>query len=219
MFTGLISELGKIKSSRRNGRSFCLTISADKVLAGLKTGDSVAVNGACLTVTGMAKDSFTVDVMPVTAKNTVVTDFRAGDSVNLERSVRVGDRLDGHIVTGHVDFVGNIAEISKDDIAYIISIKLPRDGLRHIVLKGSVAVDGISLTVCETGADFFKVSVIPHTASCTTLGCKKVGDSVNVETDILGKYVEKLLNGERSNPNQHVLTKNTFWEEAVKNGF
>lgn len=193
MFTGLVSELGKVKSSLRQGSSYKLIVQAKTILEDLKIGDSVAVNGTCLTVVEMTGDSFTVDVMPETANNTVVPDFKGSESVNLERTVRVGDRLDGHIVTGHIDYMGRIANVKKDEIAHIFTIKISEEAMRYIVMKGSIAIDGISLTVCDVGKDWFGVSIIPHTAQNTTLGFKKNGDFVNIETDILGKYVEKLL--------------------------
>ena len=217
MFTGLVAELGVVKSSRKIGNSFKLTIGADKVLKDLQVGDSIAVNGACLTVVEFNKDSFTVDVMPQTSKNTVVPNFNAGDKVNLERTVRVGDRLDGHIVQGHVDFVGKVIGYKQDDIAVIVSIQIAKQAMKYIVLKGSVAIDGISLTVSDLGEDWFSVSIIPHTAKNTTLGHKGEGDLVNIETDILGKYVERLLYyGENDmSTGGSGLTKNILFE----NGF
>lgn len=209
MFTGLISELGKVKDVLKSAKSYKLTVAAKSALEDLKTGDSIAVNGACLTVVAFDSNSFTVDVMPETAKMTSVPNFRAGDNVNLERTVRVGDRLDGHIVTGHVDYKGTIADVKKDDIAYIFKIKISYDAMRYVVKKGSVAIDGISLTVVDTGSDWFSVSIIPHTAQNTTLGFKKKGDDVNIETDILGKYVEKLMS-----PNSSSLQS-----KLLENGF
>lgn len=211
MFTGLVSELGKVKRSLRQSNSFKLTINAKHTLQDLKIGDSVAVNGTCLTVVQMDKDSFTVDVMPETARNTVVPAFNNGDAVNLERTVRVGDRLDGHIVTGHIDYTGLITQVKKDDIAYVFTIKVPEKAMRYIVMKGSVAIDGISLTVCDVGNDYFGVSIIPHTVQNTTLGFKNKGDIVNIETDILGKYVEKLL-GKKEKNFTATLFENGFLE-------
>ena len=209
MFTGLVSELGKVNVISRQNNSFRLTINANKTLQDLKIGDSVAVNGACLTVVLITKDSFTVDVMPETAKNTAISSFKIGDSVNLERTVRVGDRLDGHIVTGHIDFTGTILQVKKDDIARIITIKATEAAMRYIVMKGSVAIDGISLTVCLIEKDYFGVSIIPHTVQNTALGYKNKGDIVNIETDILGRYVERLLG----------IKEENFKETLFKNGF
>ncbi len=193
MFTGLVGELGKVASSQKGTKSLKLTISAHDTLNELRIGDSVAVNGACLTVVSMAKDSFTVDVMPQTADNTIIPALKPGDMVNLERTLRVGDRLDGHMVSGHIDCIGKITACKKDDIAILITIALPEPSLRQVVLRGSVAIDGISLTVCALGKDFFSVSLIPHTAKNTTLGFKKEGSLVNIETDVIGKYVERIL--------------------------
>lgn len=217
MFTGLVSELGVVKSCKQSGNSFKLEIGASRILKDLRIGDSIAVNGACLTVVEFNKDSFKVDVMPQTSKNTVVPNFKMGDKVNLERTVRLGDRLDGHIVQGHVDFVGKIISYKKDDIAMIISISVDKKALKYIVLKGSIAIDGISLTVSQVAEDWFSVSIIPHTAKNTTLGWKKEGDWVNIETDILGKYVEKLLfyNNNSESTADSKLTKNILLE----NGF
>lgn len=217
MFTGLVGELGTVKSCLKSGNSFKLTIGADQMLKDLRIGDSIAVNGACLTVVEFNQDSFTVDVMPQTSKHTVVPGFGAGDRVNLERTVRVGDRLDGHIVQGHVDFVGKIISYKKDDIAVIVSMKIDKQAMKYIVLRGSVAIDGISLTISDIGEDWFSVSIIPHTAQNTTLGSKREGDLVNVETDILGKYVEKMLYYGKDNASTEnsKLTKNILLE----NGF
>lgn len=209
MFTGLVSELGQIKSSLRQSNSYKLLIKAKLVLEDLKLGDSVAVNGACLTVIDISSNSFTVDVMPETANKTLIPAFKSGERVNLERTVRVGDRLDGHIVTGHIDFTGLILDVKKDEIANVFTIRLPREAMRYVVRKGSVAIDGISLTVCDVGDDWFGVSIIPHTAQNTTLGFKKKGDYVNIETDVLGKYVEKFLG----------LKEKDFTAKLFENGF
>jgi riboflavin synthase len=213
MFTGLISEVGRVKTSRREGRSFRLSITAPQTARDLHAGDSVAVNGACLTVTLIEGDTFTVDVTPQTARSTL--SLSAGCPVNLERPLRLGDRLDGHIVTGHVDFVARINRISKDEIAWLFTVHPPGEAMRHIVAKGSVAVDGISLTVGALTEDTFSVSVIPHTAAHTALGQKREGDAVNIETDILGKYVEKILHadkkaGQAGNLTENILRENGF---------
>ncbi len=193
MFTGLVSELGKIQNMQKTGKSLYLTISAQKVIVDLKIGDSIAVNGTCVTVVQMTSESFCVDVMPQTSTNTIMLKLKLGEMVNLERTLKLSDRLDGHIVSGHVDSVGRIVDVKKDEIANIFKIQAEKQTLKYIVLKGSVAIDGISLTVCDVKEDNFSISIIPHTAKNTTLGWKKQGDLVNIETDILGKYVEKLL--------------------------
>ena len=193
MFTGLVEELGKVKSIVRSNRSVRLSIQADKVLQDVKMGDSIAVNGTCLTVVEFTPNAFSADVMPETVDRTVLSALRSGDKVNLERCLRVGDRLGGHIVSGHVDGVGTIYRKESNDIAIIVSIKADASVLRYIVPKGSIAVDGASLTVVTVNAGSFTVSLIPHTAGLTTLGHKKEGEPVNLEVDIIGKYVERLL--------------------------
>lgn len=196
MFTGLIEEMGSVQAMVRGQKSVRLTIAARKVLADVRLGDSIAVNGTCLTVVDFSVNSFTADVMPETVERTVLAALKKGDKVNLERTLAVGDRLGGHIVTGHIDGVGRIKEKRRNDNAVIIVIDAPAEVMKHIVRKGSVAIDGISLTVAEHSAAGFMVSLIPHTASVTTLGFKQAGDPVNLETDIIGKYVEKMLHGE-----------------------
>lgn len=193
MFTGLVEELGTVRAIARGQKSVRLTINADTVLEHTKLGDSIAVNGTCLTVVELASGWFTADVMPETVDRTVLAKLRPGDYVNLERTLRVGDRLGGHIVAGHIDEVGSIAAKEKNDIAVLIRITASPEVMRYIIKKGSIAVDGISLTVVDCGDQWFTVSLIPHTAALTTLGHKKKGDPVNLEVDMIGKYVEKLL--------------------------
>ncbi len=193
IFTGIVEESGKVKDVRRGGQSCQLDIEAELVLADVKLGDSIAVNGVCLTVVDFNRSRFTADVMLETLKKTSLESLRPGDRVNLERALRLGDRMGGHMVLGHVDGVGRITEQQKVDIAMVTWISCSGDLLRYILPKGSVAIDGISLTVVDVGADRFSVSLIPHTAGMTTLGWKKPGALVNLETDIIGKYVERLL--------------------------
>lgn len=193
MFTGLVEELGKVKAIVRGPRSVRLTVTARNVLADVKIGDSIAVNGTCLTVVDYSDNWFTADVMPETVERTVLAKFRLGDTVNLERTLAIGDRFGGHIVSGHIDGVGIIRDMQKDDNAVVIRIEAGPEVMRYIIKKGSIAVDGISLTVVNYGNDWFTVSLIPHTASMTTLGIKSAGSLVNLETDVVGKYVEKLL--------------------------
>ena len=193
MFTGIIEELGEIKGVKRSSRSCQLTIKAKEVLADVKLGDSIAVNGVCLTVVAYNQDFFVVDVMPETMDKTSLGDLKAGDKVNLERALRLGDRLGGHLVTGHVDGVGTIREKKDVDIAVVVEVSCPHSLLRYVIEKGSVAVDGVSLTVVEVKPGGFTVSLIPHTAKMTTLGFKKPGEKVNLEMDVIGKYLEKLM--------------------------
>ena len=193
MFTGLVAELGTVQRLARQGNSYHLTVGAQKVLQNLKIGDSVAVNGACLTVVRMDDSGFTADVMPETVRLTNIGSLQPGSRVNLERTLRLCDGLDGHIVSGHVEGLGTISEQRPEGIAVVVTIATPPELLKYIIKKGSIAIDGISLTVTEVTDTSFSVSLIPHTAKETTLGFKKVGDSVNLETDILGKYVERML--------------------------
>jgi len=193
MFTGLIAEMGQM-AALTEGSDLCkLTIKAQKILPGLKIGDSVAVNGCCLTVVKIAGRSFTADVMPETLRRTNLHQLQIGAGVNLERALSLADRLDGHIVAGHVEGVGTIQSLTPEGNALVYTIGAPAELLRYIVPKGSIAVDGISLTVTTVTQESFGISLIPHTAAETTLGYKKAGDQVNLETDILARYVEKLL--------------------------
>ncbi|MBP3400546.1 MAG: riboflavin synthase [Selenomonadales bacterium] len=200
MFTGLVEELGKVKTIEKGAKSVRITIAAKKVLEDVKLGDSIAVNGTCLTAVDFDSTYFTADVMPETVNKTVLAHLRPGDLVNLERTLRLGDRFGGHMVSGHVDSVGKIIAKDQNDIAIIVKISVTPETSRYIIKKGSIAIDGISLTVVEATDTWFSVSLIPHTAKMTTLGYKRVGDSVNLETDIIGKYVEKLLMPKQSEP-------------------
>ncbi len=193
MFTGLVEELGKVKNIARGTKSVRLTVSGHKVLEDVKLGDSIAVNGTCLTVVDFSNSCFTADVMPETVDRTALSGLKPGDTVNLERTLRVGDRLGGHIVSGHIDGVGTILAKEQNDNAVIVRIGAGPEVMRYIIQKGSIAIDGTSLTVVAFGTDWFTVSLIPHTASMTTVGLKKTGEPVNLEADIIGKYVEKLL--------------------------
>ena len=191
MFTGIIEELGTVKDmSVALGK---ITIRASKVLENTRLGDSIAVNGICLTVTSMTADGFTADVMPETIKRTSLSVINRGDKVNLERAMAADGRFGGHIVSGHVDGTGHIAEFRNDNNAVWVRIKADEPVLDLIVEKGSIAIDGISLTVAVVTDEYFEVSIIPHTAGETTLLTKHVGDPVNLENDVVGKYVAKLL--------------------------
>lgn len=216
MFTGLVAELGTVQRLARQGNSYHLTVGAKKVLQNLKIGDSVAVNGACLTVVRMDDSGFTADVMPETVRLTNIGSLQPGSRVNLERTLRLCDGLDGHIVSGHVEGLGTISEQRPEGIAVVVTIATPPELLKYIIKKGSIAIDGISLTVTEVTDTSFSVSLIPHTAKETTLGFKMVGDSVNLETDILGKYVERMLTwqqkpeGKADTLNMKTLLENGF---------
>lgn len=215
MFTGLVAELGTVQRLDRQGESYHLTVSAVKVMQNLKIGDSVAVNGACLTVVDMHDSVFTADVMPETVRLTNIGSLHAGDKVNLERTLRLCDGLDGHIVSGHVEGLGTIISRRPEGIADVVKIAAEARLLRYILPKGSIAIDGISLTVTAVTDSSFSVAIIPHTAKETTLGFKGVGDKVNLETDIIGKYVERLLNTGAYGKSEKQLDKNILLE----NGF
>ena len=193
MFTGIIEEVGTIRRVQKGRSSAVLEIEARIVLEGLRVGDSIAVNGVCLTVTSFDRKGSLADVMHETLNRRSVARVSGGSRVNLERAMRADGRFGGHIVAGHVDGTGTIAEIRKDDTAVWYRIRAGDSILRYVVEKGSAAVDGISLTVAAVTERDFSVSVIPHTASETTLGERRTGDTVNLETDIIGKYVERFL--------------------------
>ncbi|MBE0069126.1 riboflavin synthase [Thermoanaerobacterium thermosaccharolyticum] len=192
MFTGIIEEIGKVKMVQR-GDITKITIECEKVLDGTAIGDSIAVNGVCLTVTNVAKNLFMADIMNETLKSSNLGDLKIGSMVNLERALSISGRLNGHIVTGHVDTVGTIVNKNRIMNSNVFKIKIDERYSKYVASKGSIAVDGISLTVVEALASYFTVSVIPHTELNTTLNFKRIGDSVNIEVDILSKYAEKLL--------------------------
>ena len=216
MFTGLIEEVGTLRAVRRGAHSAVLSIGAETVLSGLKTGDSVAVNGVCLTVTAQDSGGFTADVMHETLNRSSLGALAPGSPVNLERAMAADSRFGGHIVAGHVDGVGTIATIEQDDNAIWFTITAPEQVLRYVVEKGSIAIDGISLTVARVEPDRFAVSVIPHTAAVTLLGRRRVGDRVNLESDIIGKYVERLL---RPAPELKTKESKLTMEFLSKHGF
>lgn len=193
MFTGIIEEIGIIRNIVKGSRSIKLTITAKKVLENTNLGDSIAVNGVCLTVTALGKDGFTADVMPESMSKTNMGRLKPGDRVNLERALTLSSRLGGHIVSGHIDGVGDIINMEKDDNAVRVTLTSVPKVMKYIVSEGSVALDGVSLTVAHLGDNDFTVSLIPHTAQVTTLLDKKVGDKLNIENDVVGKYVERLL--------------------------
>ena len=193
MFTGLVEELGKVWAVSRGAHSIRLTVGAEKVLTDVKIGDSIAVDGACLTVVEFDSRNFTVDIMPETYDRTTLSSRKPGESVNLERTLRVGDRLGGHIVSGHIDATGTIVSVTPRDNANILRIQIPASLGPFVIPQGSVAVDGVSLTIVDCGEDWFEVSLIPHTWDVTVLSRKQAGGRVNVETDVLGKYVHRLL--------------------------
>lgn len=193
MFTGIIEETGTVTAIRKGAHSAVLTIQARKILTDIHLGDSIAVNGVCLTVTAYNQSGFSADVMHETLRRTALGQLHSGAGVNLERAMAANGRFGGHIVSGHIDGTGVIQNIRQDDNAIWYTISAAPSVLRYIVEKGSVAIDGISLTVAAVTEDSFSVSIIPHTAAQTTLSAQAKGNIVNLETDCIGKYVEKLL--------------------------
>ncbi len=193
MFTGIVEEIGRIEAVQKGSQSSILKIAAQRVLEGSQIGDSIACNGVCLTITNMSEKSYECDVMAETLRRSNLGSLKPGDSVNLERALAVGSRLGGHIVSGHIDGRGSIVSMEREDNAVWVTIRAEKEILRYIIEKGSIAIDGISLTVAYVDDKVFKISMIPHTGEATTLLSKKAGDSVNLENDLIGKYVEKLL--------------------------
>ena len=194
MVTGIIEEIGEIAGVKRGQVSSRLAIRGKKIFSDLKLGDSVAVNGVCLTATSISGDIFEADVMAETLRRTNLGGFSNGTRVNLERAMAAGGRFGGHIVSGHIDGTGRVSSLVREENAVWVRIEAEDKILRYIIEKGSIAIDGISLTVAETGPGYFKVSIIPHTGEETTLLRRRPGDIVNLENDVVGKYVERLLN-------------------------
>lgn len=193
MFTGIVEEMGHLKTREGTSKGANLIITAQKVLEGLKSGDSIAVNGVCLTATAYDRTSFTAQVMPETLRKTDLLDLAPGQAVNLERALALGGRLGGHLVSGHIDGTGRLAWRRHEGNALLLYISTEPAVMRYIIPKGSVAVDGVSLTVTAADQSGFRVSLIPHTAALTTLSRKNPGERVNLEADMIGKYVERLL--------------------------
>ena len=207
MFTGLVEEKGKVVRAEPAGGGLRLTVEARVVSEGTKVGDSIAVNGACLTVIEAAASSLKFDAVRETVERTTIGRLRPGSSVNLERPMKAGDRFGGHMVLGHVDGIGVIREIRKAGTETVFRFEAPPDIMRYVVEKGSIAVDGISLTIADLGPGWFAVAVIPHTLASTTLGEASVGGSVNLETDIIGKYVFKFVNKSAGLEDERLLGK------------
>ena len=193
MFTGIIEEVGEVRRVLSGSTAGEIAIRAKTVLEGTKLGDSIAVNGVCLTVTGLLGDGFTADVMPETLRRTNLGRLGTGSRVNLERAMAADGRFGGHIVSGHIDGVGTIRSQRREENAVWLTIAAPKDILNLIVMKGSIAIDGVSLTVADLTGDTFAVSIIPHTGAQTILLGKRPGDHVNLENDVIGKYVRRLL--------------------------
>lgn len=218
MFTGIVEEIGSIKGISKGDNSAVLTLSAKKVLEDVSLGDSIAVNGVCLTVTSYRQDEFTVDVMHETMDRSSLSSLKAGSKVNLERAMIANGRFGGHIVSGHIDGTGKILSVKKDDNAIWYQISADKKILKYIIEKGSITIDGISLTVAKVTDRDFSVSIIPHTLENTILAYKSEGHIVNLENDCIAKYVEKLMNFgnlDSKQENKHEITR----EFLLKNGF
>ena len=199
MFTGIIEGLGTITAVRPADQGRRLSIEADFVMDRTGIGDSIAVNGACLTAVRVSGRQFDVDVSPETLQRTTLGETRVGTRLNLERALRLSDRLDGHLVSGHIDGTGTLTHRKTTGNAIFIGFSVPESLARYMIKKGSIAVDGVSLTINTCDARGFEVCIIPHTAQLTTIGQKKAGEKVNIETDIIGKYVERLLSAQQNN--------------------
>lgn len=218
MFTGIVEEIGTILSVKKGVKSSALIISGDPIFEDMHIGDSIAVNGVCLTVTNKTKESFTADVMAETLRRSSLGSLKAGSKVNLERAMAANGRFGGHIVSGHIDGTGEIESFVREDNAVWVTVKTPVKLLKYIIEKGSIAIDGVSLTVAYVDNRCFKVSLIPHTAANTILLSKKAGDIVNLENDIVGKYIEKLMHFDEQ-VEEDTKTTGISMDFLVKNGF
>ena len=218
MFTGIIEEIGIIKSIKQGAKSAVLEIAAKDIMDDVHLGDSIAVNGVCLTVTSFSALGFTADVMAESLRRTALGELKPGSKVNLERAMLMNGRFGGHIVSGHIDGTGTVKSLEREDNAVWVTIAAGSNLLKYIIEKGSIAIDGISLTVAYVDDAVFKVSIIPHTASETTLLSKKPGDLVNLENDLVGKYIDKLMHYEK---NESSKQKNSglSMDTLISNGF
>ncbi|MBU1196771.1 MAG: riboflavin synthase [Proteobacteria bacterium] len=220
MFTGIIESLGTIKRIESSGQGKVLSIACSLDLSETRVGDSIAVNGACLTAVRLNKNEFSVDMAPETVERTTFKHLTTGSRVNIERALKLSDRIDGHLVSGHIDGTGVISSIVKKSNAVIIAIQVSETLADDLIEKGSVAIDGISLTINRCSKNDFEISIIPHTAQMTTIGLKKAGDEVNLETDMIGKYVKKILRGSSSKNDASSHKKTDISMELLaRNGF
>lgn len=215
MFTGIVEEMGKVQNIRKNIKSSVLIIEGNKIFEDIRVGDSISVNGVCLTVTKFNNNIFEADIMNETLNRSSLGRLKNGSYVNLERAMSANGRFGGHIVSGHIDGTGKIVKIEKDDNAIWYTISVEENLMRCIVEKGSVAIDGISLTVAKVCTKDFSVSIIPHTVKETILSHKSVGDIVNIENDVIGKYVEKFINFPQKNEDKNNITMDFL----INNGF
>lgn len=209
MFTGIIQSVGIVKRLTKQNKSVLLEVESLELIKEIKIGDSIALNGVCLTATKTTASSFYVDVMNETLKVTSLAKLKVGDRINLELAMTANGKFNGHIVSGHVDGIGTITQVLKDGIAKLYTIRASDQIMNYIIHKGSIAIDGISLTIAKCDKESFSVSIIPHTAKVTTIGSKKTGDIVNLENDLMGKYFEKFLS---------TLSSNNKGKEGKNNG-
>ena len=220
MFTGIIEGFGNIAAIRSTGQGKRMAIDADFTLDQSKIGDSICVSGACLTAVTIENRRFEVDVSPETLTTTTFDKAKIGDRVNLERALRFSDRIDGHLVSGHIDATGIIKQRKSQSNWVVVTVGVAESLARYMIAKGSVAVDGVSLTINHCDADSFSVSIIPHTAKLTTIGFKNMGDRVNIETDMIGKYVERFVSRVSHNDNNKTSHRSAINQEyLVKTGF
>ncbi len=213
MFTGIIEEVGSIEQIKQTGEAIVMTIASKQLLTDVHLGDSIAVNGVCLTVTAFDKERFSVDLMPETVRNTSLRHLTRGSKVNLERAMAANGRFGGHFVSGHVDGIGEIVKKQRQDNAVYYEIKVSDDLRKYIVVKGSIAIDGTSLTVFNVTDDSFIISIIPHTLQETIIGLKGPGDIVNIECDMIGKYIEQFINQRFTQSNNKSTLTASFLEE------
>lgn len=219
MFTGLIEEIGTVRNIKKGNISSQITIRAHKVLKDIKQGDSICTNGACLTVVNHSTSEFTVDVMAETMRSTNLFELSEGMKVNLERALKVGDRIGGHIVSGHIDGTGTVLRMEKEENAVLITFTTTKEIMKYIINKGSVSIDGVSLTTSHVDNNSFKVSIIPHTSAKTTILNKKAGDKVNIENDITGKYIERFISLKEKNNNKEQSNKKIDMNFLNEHGF
>ena len=213
MFTGIIEAIGRVTAVQRRGDLLYLTIAPQAALTEMKVGDSICVNGACLTVTALSHEGFQADCTAETQERTTLGSLTPHEEVNLERALKVSDRLGGHLVTGHVDGTGYVSEVTKGAGSLVMTIRVPHELASYIVEKGSVAVDGVSLTVNRIAGDEFQVVVIPYTVTNTTLGRKRAGDRVNIEVDLIGKYIKRFMQQGGAGINKGFLAEHGFDRE------
>ena len=221
MFTGIVEELGQIKSIQVKSQDTTLEIQATEVLSDAKVGDSISVDGACLTIRFLTSETFTVDVSAETLRRTTLGERKVGEQVNLERSLRLSDRLGGHLVLGHVDEVATICSWTDEGEASVMQVTMSRIAKPYVAYKGSITVDGVSLTVSNVLTDAFEVTLIPHTKDVTTFGTKRTGDTVNLEVDIVARYLETLLKNteEKTELNEQSASETLNLNFLAKHGY